>query len=877
MQPPTGTVTFLFTDIEGSTSLWEQFPQAMHTALACHDELLRRAIAGHNGTVFKTIGDAFCAVFPSAQLAVQAALESQFLLQDELPPAPIIKVRMALNTGIAEHRDNDYFGQPLNRVARLLSVAHGGQVLLSQSTVELVRDQLPAPITLVDLGSHKLRDLSRPETIFQLGHPRLPSEFPRLTSLNNSSTNLPAQTTSFIGREQEISEIKKLLTTTRLLTLTGPGGAGKTRLSLQVAADMQDQFSDGIWFIELAPLSDPALVPQAVAQAMNFPEEGGRSLIQTLIANIGSRKILLMLDNCEHLLHACAELSSALLRSCSNIKILTSSREGMSIAGETLYRIPPLSRPDLSRQLTPQTLLQYEAVKLFVERASAVAPAFNVTRQNAPALAQVCHRLDGIPLAIELAAARVRALSIEAIATRLDDRFRLLTGGSRTALPRQQTLRALIDWSYDLLNDQEKTLLRRLSVFAGGWSLEAAEAVCAGNPVEEWELLDFLTSLVDKSLVIYEETEGTARYRLLETVRQYSRDRLAEFDETGNTKRLFRTFFLKLAEEAMPQLQGPDAATWLNSLQTENDNLRAAFDDCIAALDGGEQSLRLSASLMRFWEIRGYFAEGRERLTAALAHPDAQGRTEARSNALHGAGNLAMKMGNYDLARSYYEESLAIRREIDYQRGICGSLINLGVLAQHQADYQTARAHYLEALPLTRALKNVRWEAVCLENLGEVAISLGEFAEARQLNEQSLALARSSGDNEAIAHSLHQLGNVACKEGHYAEARKSLRECLRLCLEAGNRYLAAFALEAYAEVCRLESEKELATLLYAAAHQLRDLIGSPLPPYRQEEYSASIADLRDTLGTEYSDTWARGLDWAWEQAVQEVLLTRSVT
>jgi class 3 adenylate cyclase len=480
---PTGTITFLFTDIEGSTRLWEQYPAAMEAALARHDALAEAVIEQHEGRLVKHRGegDSLFAVFARAVDAVAAAVALQQALAAEPWPAEAApRVRMSLHTGDAAFREGDYFGAAVNRCARLRAVAHGGQLLLSSATQELIRDALPDEVSLRDLGEHRLRDLARPERIFQLLHPDLPSDFPPLTSLNSLPHNLPQQVTSFIGREKEMAEVRRLLATTRLLTLTGSGGTGKTRVSLQVAADLLEGGGDGVWLVELAPLADPGLVPQAVATALGIREEPGKPLSQSLVDFLKPKRLLLLLDNCEHLLSACAELAELILRSCPGVQILATSREGLNIPGETTYRLPSLTLPD-PRQPTPtaESLSQYEAVRLFIDRATAAVPSFAVTNQNAPAVAQLCVRLDGIPLAIELAAARVKAMSVEQINGRIADMFRLLTGGSRTALPRQQTLRAAIDWSYDLLSEKEKILLRRLSVFAGGWTLEAAEQVCA--------------------------------------------------------------------------------------------------------------------------------------------------------------------------------------------------------------------------------------------------------------------------------------------------------------------------------------------------------------------------------------------------------------
>ena len=481
---PSGTVTFLFTDIEGSTQLWERHPDQMRVALARHDALLRQIGAQHQGYVFKTVGDAFMIAFNTPQDAIGASSAAQIQLQNEpWPEDTPIKVRMAIHTGAVESRDDDYFGQPLNRTARLLAIGHGGQTLLSRVTLDLCRETLANDLRLIDLGQHRLKDLGQLETVFQLVSPGLPDDFPPLRSLNNPDlpNNLPQLTTSLIGREKEVEEVKKLVDTNSLVTLTGSGGCGKTRLSVQVAAEMLDGEGDGVWLVELASLNDPALVPQAVANVLGVKEEAGKPLIQSLVEWLKKKQLLIVLDNCEHLLDECAKLADSIIRACHGIKILASSRESLGITGEQSYRVPSLETPDPKQSYTVERLSQYASAQLFLDRARMARPDFEITNANAPALVSLCHHLDGIPLAIELAAARVRSLSVEEINGRLQDRFRFLTGGSRTALPRQQTLRALIDWSYDLLSEKEKHLLNRLSVFAGGWTLEAAEVVCSDD------------------------------------------------------------------------------------------------------------------------------------------------------------------------------------------------------------------------------------------------------------------------------------------------------------------------------------------------------------------------------------------------------------
>ena len=550
-QAPTGTLTFLFTDIEGSSRLWERYPVDLGPALTRHDAIVRAAIEGQGGYIFKTAGDAFYGAFETATSALEAAVAAQRArfrnTWDETGP---LRVRMAIHTGAAEFRENDYFGPSMNRTARLLAAGHGGQTLLSFASEELVRDHLLQGVSLRDLGERRLKDLNRPERIFQLIVEGLPTEFPPLRSMEVVPNNLPVQLTSFVGREREMTEVKRLLGTTHLLTLRGTGGTGKTRLSLQVAADILESFADGVWLVELAALSEPDTLVETVATVLGVREEPERPLLTTLVNYLQAKSLLLILDNCEHLIAAVARLADTLLRACPNLRILASSREAMGIAGETTWAVPSLSLPDLWRdKLTGAELIealsQYEAVRLFVDRATAVQPSFVITNENAPAVAQICWRLDGIPLAIELAAARVKVLTLDQISKRLDDSFRLLTGGSRTALPRQQTLRALIDWSYDLLSEQEKKLLRRLSVFARGRTLEAVEEVCSGDGVEADDMLDMLSQLVDKSLVTREvEPDGEPRYYILESVWQYGRGKLQEAGEMPALRARHVAYFL---------------------------------------------------------------------------------------------------------------------------------------------------------------------------------------------------------------------------------------------------------------------------------------------------------------------------------------------
>ena len=508
---------FLFTDIEGSTQRWERTPEAMRLALRRHDTLVRSAIAKAGGHVFKSAGDAFCAVFSEAAQAFAAALDAQRSIgSDGFAEVGGLKVRMAIDAGTAEARDGDYFGRPLNRAARLLAAGHGGQVLVSEIAADLARHALPARSTLIALGPHYLKDFAEPQEIHQLAANNSVSAFPALRTLSITRGNLPQRVTSFIGRETEIQEIKNLLETNRLVTLVGSGGVGKTSATLRVGADLGSRFKEGVWFVELAPLTDPHLIPEIISSLFNAPIGTGSVAINTLSAMLRHKQALLILDNCEHLVAAIASLAETIIHSCPSISILASSREPLTIAGETVYRMPSLSFPKHTDSITADEALSYSAVQLFAERGRAAVNGFVVANDNAPAVAEICRRLDGIALAIELAAPRLKMLTPRELANRLDDQFRILTGGSRTALPRQQTLKALIDWSYNLLTEPERILLRRLSVFAGGCTMDGAAAVATDHLLQQSDIFDLMASLVDKSLVVADASGRATRYRLLE-------------------------------------------------------------------------------------------------------------------------------------------------------------------------------------------------------------------------------------------------------------------------------------------------------------------------------------------------------------------------
>src|SRR5919107_1508387 len=622
---PTGTVTFLFTDVEGSTKLWERYPEAMRASMARHDEVLLGVMESSGGFVFKTVGDAFCVAFPSAPHALEAALAAQrALLSEGQEKTGPLRVRMALHTGSADERGGDYFGPPVNRVARLLSAGHGGQILLSSATKELVRDALPEGASLSDLGERRLKDLFRPERVFQLIAPELPTSYPPLKTLDARTNNLPAQPTPLVGRESELGEVRDLLRAEglRLLTLTGPGGIGKTRLGLQVAAELLDEFEDGVFFVALDPITASALVASAIAEPLGVVEAWDQPLEEGLKDYLGGKELLLVLDNFEQVLGG-APLVGNLLAACPKLKVLATSRSGLRVYGEQEYPVPPLELPRPGRLPPIDRLSQYEAVRLFIERAKAARPDFSVTDENAPAVAEICARLDGLPLAIELAAARVKLLTPGAMLERLGSRLKLLTGGARDLPERQRTLRGAIEWSHALLEEGEQVLFRRLAVSSGGRTLEALEAICDAEGDLPVDAFEGVSSLLDKSLLVREEgPEEESRLVMLETIHEYAREKLRESGEAEGVSGLHAQYFLAFAEEAEAELEGPDQASWMERLEADHDNFRAALSWLLEAGEA-ESALRIGGALWLFWRSRGHLSEGRRWLSEGLSGGDA--------------------------------------------------------------------------------------------------------------------------------------------------------------------------------------------------------------------------------------------------------------
>ena len=795
---PSGTVTFLFTDIEGSTKLAQEHPDQWEALRARHNAILQAAMDAYNGYVFQIIGDAVCVAFHSASDALNAALNAQWLLQNEpWSPAPV-SVRIGIHTGAAQLNHTSaqiiYLGYTtLVSTQRITSAGHGGQVLISGATRELVRDALPANTELLDLGERRLKDLLRPEHLYQLHAPGLLSTFPPLQTLEASRNNLPVQLTSFIGRDNEIATIKDELKAHHLVTLTGPGGTGKTRLSLQVAADLLDQFHQGVWFVELAPLSDPDLIPQTILSAISISEQSGKPL-ELLTEYLREKKSLIILDNCEHLLEASAKVANALLNAAADLKVLASSREALGVRGEVSYPVPSLSLPDIKHLPGIEQLSQYEAVRLFLDRALLVAPNFTVDQYNAPFIAQICHRLDGIPLAIELAAARVKMLSVDQISTRLDDRFRLLTGGARTALPRQQTLRALIDWSYDILSESERLLLRRLSIFAGSWVMEAAEKICAGDGIESYEILDLLTQLINKSLIVVMERSPSKelRYRMLETIRQYAHEKLLEAEGSEIIRQQHLNYFVHLVERAEPNLRAFDMMMWLDRLEDELDNIRAALEWGLKS--NVETVLRLASALLWFWHIHNHKNEAIDWLEQGL-NREATERGEKplwperallRGKALNASGFL---LRNSEQRIAVLEEALKLFHELGIQgkQGAATALRTLGNCELEKGHHKQARVFVEESLSIFMEIREPFDMAECLNLLVSLAMNEGNFERARELQEEALALRKEIGDKDGTAYALYMLGRIAHSQNAVAQAQTLYEESLALFREIDNR------------------------------------------------------------------------------------------
>ena len=693
------------------------------------------------------------------------------------------------------------------------------------------------------------------------------------TRASRPKHNLPYQLTSFVGREQEIAQLEGLVTANRLVTLTGAGGAGKTRLAIEVASRLVDGFADGVWLVELAALSDPGLVPHVVARALEVKEQPTRPLIETLSAHLASKKLLLVLDNVEHLLEACVHLVDAIVRRSPDIAVLVTSRERLGMSGELTYRVPSLTVPGPGDNVVPDALLAYEGVRLFVERARLVRPEFSVASGNAAPLASICHRLDGIPLAIELAAPRLRSMSVEELSQRLDQRFALLTDGSPAALPRHRTLRSMTDWSYDLLTDIEQATLRRVSVFVGGWTLAAAEHVCTGDRIEKSDTLGLLTSLADKNLILTEEHEGATRYRMLETLRQYALDRLRETGEEAQWRNRHFAWILALAEESFEPLVGPQQGVWMDRMAREIDNFRVALSWAIERKL--PDALRMVPNLFRWWVRRAHVTEARERFAWLLdVIPRDQAKLD-RARALNAVGNLALYQGDHDEAEPLFRESLDLYRELDDARRSARTQTNLALLALARGQYADAEPLLVECATLARTLGEAQLLAVNLGNLAIVVHARGDSDKAATLFEESLKLAREVGDSFLTSEALSARGRAECRDGNLESAEASFVESLTIAGDLTDPDAAAQALEGFAELAfATHAPKRAATILGAAA-RLREEIGLALSVREEREHKRLAAAARAALGdAAFDQAWREGSAMELEEAARYALNSR---
>jgi predicted ATPase/class 3 adenylate cyclase/Tfp pilus assembly protein PilF len=866
-----GIVTFLFTDIEGSTRLWESDPRAMADALRRHDSLLNSSIDAAGGTVFKTAGDAFCAVFPTASAAIEAAVSAQRALAGDAPCGSIpIKVRMAIHAGDAERRAGDYFGPPLNRVARLLATAHGRQVLVSRAATELATNHLPPDVELHDLGEHTLKDLQQAERVYQVSAPGLAEDFPPLRTVRLLLRNVPQPGTPLVGREREVAfaralfglsltgEERQMLGTeppepARLLTLSGPGGAGKTRLASHLATQIGVEFGDGVVFVPLAELTSPALVPGEILGILDLGEKTGDAPLALIKEHLRDRHLLLVLDNFEQVMDA-AELVAELLISAPRLHVLVTSRERLNLRGEHELPLPPLALPELPR-LAPtensetQALLAVEAiersdaVRLFVQRAQSIQPGFAITVDNARAVAAICSRLDGLPLAIELAAARLRLLSPQALLERFDHRLDVLSRGPRDLPARQKTMRDTIAWSYELLDPAEQRLFARLSIFAGGAAVEAVEAV-AGDVEDEdgRDTVELLESLADKSLLNLPTDVDEPRVVMLQTIRDYGQEQLAASGEQERVGQCHADFFLALAEESEPQLAGRGQKHWLDCLDRELGNLRAAIG-WFRDHDHAAEALRLSGALWRYWWIRGDMSEGRGYLESLL-QKSGDITPALRAKALNGAGVLAESQGDFETAQRLHQESLDIARRADDLLGVSWSLNNLGVVAINQGDYDRARTLLEENLAVAERTNDAASVATAIIDLGQLAIYQGEHDQAATLLTRALALFRDLGDESHMARSLNNLGYLALGLREYDRAREHLTESLALHRSVGDRQGIASTLNNLAEVANALSDSETATGLYLESYMLALEGGNRLYAAIAMENLATLAQQR---------------------------------
>jgi predicted ATPase/class 3 adenylate cyclase len=907
---PTGTITFLLTDIEGSTELWEQNPESMRGALIRHDAIFDAAVDDHSGVHVRPRGegDSRFAVFQDAVDAVAAAVEIQQNMASETWGIPDpLRVRIGLHTGVADLRMGDYYGSAVNRSARMRGLGNGGQILLSLTTKELVQDNLPEGVTFADMGYHTLKGLSRPENVFQLLIPGLFQEFPPLKSLENLPNNLPAQTTEFIGRKAEIEEIVKNLSkhSVRLLTLTGPGGTGKTRLSQESAAEMMDYFPDGVFFIPLAPISDPELVPTTIARTIGVREGGGLPPLENLKAYLGDKHMLLLLDNFEQVMDATG-IVSELLAAAPDLKLILTSRIPLQVRGEQEFPVPPLDVPGINVAL--EEIESIECVQMFVALAQAAKPSFEFNRENSAAVAEICRRLDGLPLAIEIAAARSRMLSPQAMLKRLDESLKLLTGGPKDLPARQQTLRGAIDWSYDLLETADRTLFARLGVFVGGFTLEAAEAVC--NPNDQLDVFTGIETLLTNSLLkLANPGDDEPRFELLQTIREYALEKLVDNGELDELRQRHAEYFNQKSDEIMWQLYSARSVEFLKILETEQDNFRAALKWSLESPDRIGVGIQIAFGIFWFWYRYGHFHEGREWCERLLIQSDELGHHPLRAMVLATIGMMAMWEGDLNVAVGYALESLDIWRALEEPEGLGLSLMTAGIVLLNQGQDDRARPYLEESVEVFREIGATWLEGTALVHLGNVALGQGDIDAALVYLEKGEIIARQVGDPWQIAFAVNNRGEVARVLGEYDKAHRyyveteqhyqqadaigdqarlihtlayiaqhegdletaeaRFRESLESFLELGNKRGIAECLAGLAGLAAERGEVEWAVPLLAASEALLTSFGAAWWPADRVEFERSLELTRTALEqAEFEELWNQGKVFGLEEAVK---------
>ena len=826
---PTGTVTFLFTDIEGSTRLLQELGPDYSPVQTDHMQIMRDAISAGGGVEIRTEGDAFFAVFSSVKGAVAVAVQAQRAINDhDWSHGRPLRVRMGLHTGEGILGGDDYLGIDVNRAARIAAAGHGGQVLLSESTRAVVINDLPNGVSIRELGAHRLKDFPDATRLYDLMVDGLLADFPPLMSLETPS-NLPSELTSFVGRERELEAVESLLGSTRLLTLTGPGGSGKTRLAVRVASDVLDRFPDGVFFVELASITDAELVPSAIASALRKREEGARSVSETLMIELRNQNSLLVLDNFEQVIEASPWIGK-LVGAASLIRVLVTSRSPLRIQGEQEFSVPPLALPDPAQAPGPEELTRFEALSLFVERASAIDPRFALSEGNGQAIAEICRRLDGLPLAIELAASRLRLLSPSALLERLDRALPLLTGAGRDVPARQRTLRGAIDWSYDLLTAETAALFRRICVFAGGFTIAAAERVGAAEGEPGMDTLEGLDALLDASLIRRRwELAVPDRFETLRTIREYGLELLEESDEADAVRRSHAQFFLELAEATEPELRGPDIELHLDVLRLEHDNMRAALTLAVEQ-DEGDVALRLSWSLWRFWHLHGDLTEGRRWTDQALALPSAAGRTRERARALLATGSLAYWARATSAMTNTFQQAKSIFEELEDTAGIALATYNIAFALAVENRIAEGVEMFRASRALFEEIGDTRGVGDSLFGLSGMCRKLGDITAARANAEEALRLHRELGDIFGIHGDLYVLGRALTESGDLDAAREIFLETLSMAEHIDSSTEVALCLDLLAVQDAIRGNAVRAMRLAGAAAAIKDSIAGEAPP-----------------------------------------------